>query len=294
MTGMQALRTAAPYLNQFRGHVFVVKLGGEVLDAPAALRSVAEQLALFWHLGMKVVVVHGGGTSIDALCDQLQLRTVKIAGRRVTTPETLDVVKMSLAGKVHVDLLATLRSVGLPIVGLTGLDAGLLEAKRRPPIEVDVAGESKEVDFGLVGDIQRVNPRVLHELLNSGYMPIVAPLSGNDDGDVFNTNADTVAAALAASLEAEKLIFVLRVPGLLRDIKDPNSLIPHVTLNEVSGLVHDGTASAGMLPKLTAARRAIEDGVKAVHLVGAFLADSLLLEVFTNEGSGTMIERDAP
>jgi len=292
MTGMQALRTAAPFLSQFRGQIFVVKLGGEVLDAPNALKSVAEQLALFWHLGMRIVLVHGGGTSVDALSKRLDLPIEKVNGRRVTSPEVLEAVKMTLAGQVHVNVLAAMRQIGLPVVGLTGVDAGLIKAEKRPPVKMNVDGKDQLVDFGAVGDVKQVHPEVIEHLLQGGYMPVIAPLSGNDEGDVFNTNADTVAATLAASLGAEKLMFVLRVPGLLKDVEQPNSLIPFLGLAETQELIGEGVASGGMLPKLAAAKTALESGVKAVHLVSAFAPDALLIEVFTNEGSGTMIRKD--
>lgn len=289
---MDALRTAAPFLSQFRGQAFVVKLGGEVLEAPTALRNVAEQLALLWHLGMRLVIVHGGGTAIDEFSHKLGVRVKKFAGRRVTSDEALDVVKMTLAGQTHVDLLAALRGVGLPVVGLTGLDAGLLNAHKRPPVEIEEDGEKREVDFGWVGDVDSVNVDLLKHQLDGGYLPVIAPLSGNAEGHVFNTNADTAAAEVAAAMQAEKLIFVLSVPGVLRDVENPGSVVPFLKLSEVEGLIQDGTVSKGMLPKLAATRKAIERGVHSVHLISGLTPDALLTEVFTNEGSGTMIRQE--
>jgi acetylglutamate kinase len=290
---MDALRMAAPYLSQFRGQAFVVKLGGEVMDDAASLRNVLEQIALFWNLGMRLVVVHGGGAAIDEFSHRLGVRVKKVAGRRVTSDEAMDVVKMVLSGKAHVDLLGAMRAVGLPAVGLNGVSAGLLESERRPPMEIEEEGERKTIDFGWVGDVKKVNGALLTHLLDGGYLPVVAPISGSAEGEVFNTNADTAAAEVAIALGAEKLIFVLKVPGLLRKVDEPASLIPFVPLEELSTLIHEGIASKGMLPKLTAARLALQGGVHSVHLVSGMQPDSLLTEVFTNEGSGTMIREEA-
>lgn len=289
---MNALRTAAPYLSKFRGQAFVVKLGGEVLEAPSALRNVAEQLSLLWHLGMRIVVVHGGGTAIDDFSHKLGVRVKKFGGRRVTSDEALDVVKMTLAGQTHVDLMSAFRGVGLPVIGLNGLSDGLLEAHKRPPVEIEEEGEKMTVDYGWVGDIDRVNANLLKFLLDGGLMPVVAPISATPQGQVLNTNADTAAAEIAAALCSEKLIFVLRVPGLLRDVENAGSVIPLVHLGQVPQIIEEGVASKGMLPKLAAARIALERGVHSVHLVSGLTPDAILTEVFTNEGSGTMIRQE--
>jgi acetylglutamate kinase len=282
---MDALRTATPYLSRFRGQIFVIKIGGEVVEAPHSLTQVVEQIALLWHLGVKIVVVHGGGTAIDDLSARLGLEVRKVAGRRVTDEAQLEAVKMTLAGKVHTDILAAFRSVNLPVVGLSGLDAGLIVAQKRPPVSI----EGEKVDFGQVGDIHAVDAKILHDLLGAGYLPIVTPLTLSAAGEVLNTNADTVASHLATALTAEKLIFVIRVLGLLRDVDDPSSLIPAITKAEIEAAHKENWIAGGMKPKLAAALHAIEGGVPAVHLVGGFAPDSLLVEIFTNEGSGTMI-----
>lgn len=288
MTGMEALRTAAPYLSQFRGQTFVVKLGGEVIENPAWLRSAIEQIALLWHLGIRIVTVHGGGNAADEVSRRLGLTPEKVNGRRVTDAAALEVVKMTLAGRVHVDLLSAFRAVQLPCVGLSGLDSGLLVATKRPPVQVD----GKTVDFGFVGDIAEVQPKVVTDLLDSGYLPVIAPLSATAEGEPLNTNADTVASAIAQAIGAEKLVFVVAVPGVLRDVAQPSSLIPFMTLADADEAMASGLAQGGMLPKLKAATEALRGGVHAVHLIGAGVADAMLTEVFTNEGSGTMIQAE--
>lgn len=286
---MQALRTAAPYIRKFRGAVFVVKLGGEVLDAPDAVRSVAEQADLLWQLGIRLVVVHGGGSAIDRLTEKSGLEVEKVAGRRVTSPDVLEAVKMTLGGSVHLDLVAAFVAAGLPAVGLTGLDAAMLPATRRPPVSMDVEGERRTVDFGSVGDLGTIDAQLPKDLLAGGYMPVVAPLTSDGAGNVLNTNADTVAAALAAAMGAEKLLFLLRVPGILRDPNDPSTVVPFATTSNLAELEASGVVTGGMLPKLAATRKALEGGVTAVHLLSAFAPEALLIELFTNEGIGTMI-----
>lgn len=281
-----SLRSVARYVRRFRDKVFVVKLGGELLADSRARRGVCEQLALLASFSMRIVVVHGGGSELDGVCEGLDIPVEKIAGRRVTSERVLDAAKMVFAGRVHMDLLAELRAAGMACVGLTGVDAGLLHATRRPPVELP---DGSTADFGLVGDIESVDPSVLGHLLAGGFVPVVAPLSGDDDGAVYNTNADTIAAALAAALGAEKLFFMLEVPGVLRDLADPSTLVPLATLAELDAMVEAGTLNGGMLPKLASIRDALQGGVHSAHLVSGLAPDALLTEVFSNEGSGTMV-----
>ena len=291
-----ALKEASQYVRLFRGKTFVVKVGGEVLTEPKIRKALCEQLALLWSFSIRVVVVHGGGAELDAVCKSMNIPVQKVAGRRVTSPEVLDAAKMVFAGQVHMDLLAELQAAGVPAVGLTGLDAGLVKAHKRPPVSVvaDGATEAQLVDFGLVGDIDAVDPHVLSHLLEGGFVPVVAPLSGGEGGAIYNTNADTIAASLASALGAEKLFFLLSVPGLLKDVSKSSSLIPHATLEELAGFEAKGVITGGMRPKIAAVKAAIEGGVQSVHLVSGLAPDALLAEIFTNEGSGTMIVGGAP
>jgi acetylglutamate kinase len=289
-TPYATLKSAAQYVRRFRNKVFVVKLGGELLSDPKARRAACEQIALLWSFSIQVVVVHGGGGGLDALCAKLDLPVQKAAGRRVTSPAVLEAAKMVFAGSLHTDLLAELRACGLPAVGLSGVDAGLIQATKRPPVDVD--GDT--VDFGLVGDIASVDPAILQHLLEGNFVPVVAPLSGDDRGQVFNTNADTIAAELAAALGAERLFFLLGVPGILRDLGNPASLLSQATLAELGSLEAEGVLGGGMRPKAAAIKQALGGGVKAAHLVSGLASDALLVEVFTNEGSGTMVVPDEP
>jgi acetylglutamate kinase len=281
----ESLRSAAQYVRRFRHHPFVVKLGGEILDDPALRRSVCEQLALLWSFSIPLVIVHGGGAGLDKLCASMGLETRKVAGRRITSAEVLDAAKMAFKGQIQMDFIADLEAAGIPAVGLSGQDAGLIRGTRRPPVEVD--GET--VDYGMVGDVAGVDPAILRHLLQGGFVPVVAPFSATPEGQVLNTNADTVAAEVAAALGVEKLFFVLRVPGLLADPNDPSSLVPLADLARLDELAKAGAIKDGMRPKLTAARKALNAGVASVHLVSGVRPDAILAEVFTNEGSGTML-----
>ena len=291
-----ALRNAAKYVQQFRRKTFVVKLGGAMLSDPRLRRAACEQIALLWTFSIRPVVVHGGGPELDTLCDALHLPVEKVAGRRVTSAPVLDAAKMVLAGKLHTDLLADLQAAGVPAVGLSGVDAGLIKARRRPPVMVTEPGEThgRMVDYGLVGDIESVDTRVVEHLRSADYVPVIAPLSGGQDGAVYNTNADTVAAAIAAALHAEKLFFLVEVPGLLKDVSDPSSVISLATLSDLASLEAEGRLTGGMRPKAHAMRHALVGGVGSVHLVSGKQSDALLEEVFTNEGSGTMVVREHP
>ncbi|MGH8427024.1 MAG: acetylglutamate kinase [Gammaproteobacteria bacterium] len=288
--GYASLRSAAQYVRAFRGKTFVFKLGGEVLENGVVRRAVCDELNVLWSFSIKLVIVHGGGSGLDVLCESLDLPVEKIAGRRITTKQVLEAAKMVLAGSVHTDLLADLRAAGLPVSGVSGVDGEILSAHKRAPVQIrNDAGQIEFVDFGLVGDIDRVNPALITHLLDGGYVPVITPLSANDKGEVFNTNADTVAAEIAVALKAEKLFFLLKVPGLLEDLTRPSSLVPYATLAGIELLEKGGKVSGGMCPKLTAVKRALTGGVHSAHLVSGILPDAVLTEVFTNQGSGSMI-----
>jgi acetylglutamate kinase len=285
-----SLRNAAQYVRRFRHRPFVVKLGGDLLDDPKLRRAVCEQLALLWSFSIPLVLVHGGGAGLDSLCATLGLATEKVAGRRVTSAPVLDAARMAFKGRIQMDLIGDLEACGIPAVGLSGQDAGLIRSVRRPGQVVDGVA----VDYGLVADVVEVDPAILRQLLAGGFVPVLAPFSATAEGQLLNTNADTVAAEVAAALEVEKLFFVLKVAGLLRQWDDPSSLVTHADLAGLAGLVAHGVARDGMRPKLAAARRALEAGVKSVHLVSGTLPDAILAEVFTNEGSGTMLVAQLP
>jgi acetylglutamate kinase len=288
--GIAGLKGALRYVRAYRDNVFVVKLGGDVLADLDALDRTSAQVGLLSSLGIRIVVVHGGGPQATALSRQLGKEPVIVAGRRVTDDTALDVAKMVYAGTLNVNLLAALRAHGVQGVGLSGVDADLLTARRRPPVTVvDDAGQSRTVDYGHVGDIERVDPHVLTTLLNARLVPVVASLAGDADGDVYNVNADTVAESLAVALSAQKLIFLTGAPGVLRDKADPSSLVTFADPDDLAGLMATGAIAGGMRPKVEACIRAATGGVERTHIIDGRQPDSLLSEVFTGAGCGTMI-----
>jgi acetylglutamate kinase len=274
----------------YRDQVFVVKLGGEVLQDADVLDQVATQLALLHSLSIRLVVVHGGGPQATALARRLGQEPVMVAGRRVTDDDALEVAKMVYGGLLNTDLLSALREHRVQAVGLSGVDADLVTAHRRPPVAMtDDSGASRTVDFGHVGDVDRVDARVLTTLMDARFVPVVASLAGDDDGNVYNVNADTVAEAIATTLRAQKLIFMTGAPGVLRDRNDPSTLVTFADPDDLAELMQSGALSGGMRPKVEACIRAATGGVERTHIVGGRHPDALLLEVFTGAGCGTMI-----
>jgi acetylglutamate kinase len=288
--GITGLKGALRYVRAYRDNIFVLKLGGEVLGDADALDHVAAQIALLSSLGIKLVVVHGGGPQATALSRRMGVEPRMVNGRRVTDDAALEVAKMVYAGSLNVDLLAALRSHDVQAVGLSGVDADLIAAHRRPPVAVTVNGCPPEtVDFGHVGDVDAVDPRVLHTLLAARFVPVIASLAGDREGRVYNVNGDTVAEALAVALKAQKLIFLTGAPGVLRDPNDPSTLVTFADPEELGVMVASGAVAGGMLPKVEACIRAASNGVERTHIIGGRTTDALLLEVFTGTGCGTMI-----
>jgi acetylglutamate kinase len=288
--GIAGLKGALRYVRAYRDQVFVVKLGGDVLTEPEFLDSVAGQLALLSSLSIRLVVVHGGGPQATNLSRRLGLEPRMVAGRRVTDDGALDVAKMIYAGQINVNLLAALRDHRVQAVGLSGVDAELITAHRRPPVSVvDDSGATVRVDYGHVGDIDRVDPRVLSTLMDARMVPVVASLAGGEGDEVYNVNADTVAESLAVALRAQKLIFLTGAPGVLRDRNDPSTLVTFADPDDLAGLMANGALAGGMRPKVEACIRAATGGVERTHIIDGRAPDALLLEVFTGAGCGTMI-----
>lgn len=285
---LAALKHAVPYIRVFQGKTFVIKAGGGALEREATLKAFLEQVEVFHQVGIRVVLVHGGGTQSSDLSKALGAEARFVEGRRVTDEKALDVATMVLNGAVNTRILAACRRLGLPAVGLSGVDAGLIQARKRPPVRV---GE-EIVDYGFVGDIVAIEPRVLNSLMDSGYVPVVSPLSAAADGTVLNINADTVASALAVALKAEKLLFLTGAAGILERPDDPGSLVSYTDLAGLRRLRDEGGLVKGMLPKTSAVEAAIQGGVGRVHILSHDLPDGLLAEVFTNEGVGTLVVED--
>jgi acetylglutamate kinase len=254
-----------------------------------ATRVLIEQIAILHYFGVRVVMVHGGGPQTTEISEALGIPTRMIEGRRVTDQKAIDVAAMVLNGLINTRILGMCRDLNIDAVGISGIDAGLVRAHRRPPVQV---GTGELVDFGFVGDIDGIDTTVLRKLLDNGLMPVVSPLSADETGVLLNINADTVAAAIGGALGAEKLILCTGAPGILERVEDPTSLISYTDLRGLQRLREEGRIVEGMLPKVKAIENAIHGGVRRVHVVSYKSPEGILGEVFTNEGTGTLIVAD--
>jgi len=287
---IHALKSAAPYIRMYKGKTFVVKTGGGVFAETGTTRALVEQIGILHYFGVRVVLVHGGGPQLTELSAALGVPTQMVEGRRVTDQRSIDVTAMVLNGLINTRVLALCRDLNIDAVGISGVDAGLVRAHKRPPVRL--SADTEPVDFGYVGDIDAVDTTVLKKLLDNGLMPVVSPLSADENGTLLNINADTVAAALGAALSAEKLILCTGTPGILGAVNDPGSLISYTDLAGLKRLRESGQIADGMLPKAKAIEDAIRGGVRRVHVVSYRAPEGILSEVFTNEGTGTLIVAD--
>jgi acetylglutamate kinase len=285
---VRALKSAAPYIRMYKNKVFVIKAGGAVFADEASTRGLIEQVAILHQVGIRTVLVHGGGPQLDQLQATLGIDTQMVNGRRVTDQKSIDLTAMALNGSINTRILAICRGLDIEAIGLSGVDAGLIRAHRRPPVSMG-GGSSETVDYGFVGDIDSVNSAVITKLLDNGLMPVVSPLSADSSGTLLNINADTVAAAIGGALSAEKLVLCTGAHGILENVIDPTSVISYTDIAGLRRLNDQGSLKDGMLPKAEAIEAAIRGGVRRVHIISYKTPDSLLAEIFTNEGTGTMV-----
>jgi acetylglutamate kinase len=288
---LDLLREALPYIQRFKNKVFVVKLSGKVTEDHDHLASLAQEITLCHQVGIQVAVVHGGGKQLSTIAERLGIAQKIVNGRRVTDADTLEIAKMVFAGQINTDIVSALRSSGAETVGLSGVDGNIIHARRREIQSVlnQETGEVETIDFGHVGDIVDINARLVRLLLDSGYIPVISSLGADEQGNVYNINADTIAGEIAAHLQAEKLISLTDVDGILKDLNDPDSRISRLTVDEAESLVRDKVVSSGMLPKIAAIAHLIRRGVRSAHIINGSRRNALLYEVFTDEGAGTMI-----
>ena len=288
---LDLLREALPYIRRFKGKTFVVKLSGKVTEDRVGLISLAEELALMHQVGIRLCVVHGGGKQLSDLAKVMGVEQTIIEGRRVTDDATLEMAKMVFAGKINTDILSALRHRGVEAVGLSGVDGNIVHAERRPPKEImnRETGEKEHVDFGNVGDILEINARLLTVLLDQGYLPVISSLGADAAGTVFNINADTIASEIAIQLQAEKLVLLSDVDGIYLRAGEPDTKLSRLTADEAEDLIRQGSATAGMIPKLQSIVELLRRGVKSAHIINGTARNALLAEVFTDKGTGTMI-----
>jgi acetylglutamate kinase len=288
---VRALRSAAPYIRMYKNKVFVIKAGGAVFNDDASMRALIEQVAILHQVGIKAVLVHGGGPQLDQLQATLGIETQMVNGRRITDQKSIDVTSMVLNGLINTRILAICRALDIEAIGLSGVDSGLVRAHKRGPVPIS-KGSSESIDYGFVGDIDSVNVAVIEKLLDIGLMPVVSPLSADANGTLLNINADTVAAAIGGALSAEKLVLCTGAPGILEDSTDLSSIVSYTDIEGLERLRARGSLKDGMLPKAQAIENAIRAGVRRVHVISYKSTDSLLAEVFTNEGTGTLVVAD--
>jgi len=285
---VRTLAEALPYIQRFRGKTIVLKYGGAAMLNDELKKAVIEDVLLLQLVGIKIVVIHGGGPEINDMLRKLNISPQFVQGLRVTDNETMEVVEMVLAGKVNKDIVGLMNQAGGQAVGLSGKDAGLLQAEKEYARRIDKNGRQIKDDIGSVGRVVEVRADILHYLLNGGYIPVISPIAVGAGGESYNVNADLAAAKVAAALKAEKLLLLTDVPGLLRDCKDEGSLISRLHINEIPDLIRDEIISGGMIPKVRCCTDAINEGVKAAHILDGRVPHCMLLEIFTKEGVGTM------
>ena len=275
----EVLTQALPYIKKFSGEIIVVKYGGNAMINEQLKEQVMEDIALLWLIGIKVVLVHGGGPEINEVMDKFGKKPEFVNGLRVTDKETVDIVQMVLAGKVNKSLVSLLHMKGGHAVGISGIDGGLIEA------------EIKDERLGYVGKITKVRTRPITDLLEKNYIPVVSTVAGDHSGNVYNINGDTAAAHIAGALGAKRLLMMTDIAGILRDKDDPSSLITEITVDEAKKLYDEGVISGGMIPKVDCCINALEHGVQNVTILDGRIPHSILMELLTDEGAGTMVTK---
>ena len=273
----EVLTAALPYIKKYSGKTVVIKYGGNAMINEELKQQVMEDIALLWLIGVKVVLVHGGGPEISQTMKRLGKEAVFIDGLRVTDRETVDIVQMVLAGKINKTLVNLIQMKGGHAVGLSGIDGGILEAK------------VKDERLGFVGEVTKVRPQPIMDLLEKNYIPVVSTVAGDRQGNTYNINGDTAAAYLAGALGAERLIMMTDIAGILMDKDDPSTLIPQITVSEAKKLYDSGIISGGMIPKVDCCIEALEHGVNNVVIMDGRIPHSILMELLTDEGAGTMV-----
>ena len=274
----EVLVEALPYIQEFFGKTVVIKYGGKAMTDENLKKGVAEDIALMKYVGIKPVVVHGGGEAITKMLKKLGVKSRFIGGNRVTNKETMEIVEMVLVGKINKEIVSLLNQFGGKAIGLEGKDGQLIIAKK-----------CKDEDLGLVGEVEYIDPTSIEILEKEGFIPVIAPIATNKEGETLNINADTVAAQIGGALKAEKLIFLTDVEGILENLSDEKSLISNLTIEQIEGMLGEGKIQKGMIAKARACQTALKQGVNKVHIINGKLPHSLLLEIFTDKGIGTQV-----
>ncbi len=281
---------ALPYIKKFHNKKIMIKYGGHAMIDQHAMSSTARDTVLLKYVGMQPLVVHGGGPDISRAMDKMGKTPKFVGGLRVTDSETMDIVKMVLIGKINIDIVSKIGLHGGKSIGISGKDDFLIEASKRDLTKIQQEdGEILEVDLGYVGKINKINSNLIDVLTQENYIPVIAPLGTDESGNTLNLNADTVAGSLASDINAEKLVVLTDVPGILTDPDDPESIIRRIHVDELKELVKEGIITGGMIPKVETCINAVENGVKTAHILDGRIEHSILLEIFTKDGIGTMV-----
>lgn len=280
---------ALPYIRRFFGKTFVIKYGGNAMVSPELKNAVMLDVILLKYVGLNPVLVHGGGPDINNMMNRLGKTPTFAGGLRVTDSETMDIVQMVLVGKVNQEIVSMINLHGGKAVGLSGKDGNLIVADKAPPATVRVDGNTESVDLGHVGNVKRIHPEMIRTLSEEGYIPVISSIGVGSDGQTFNINADVVAGEMAIALEADKLIMLTDVEGIFADPNDPSTLISSLQTEHAQALIERGAIGSGMIPKVEACMKAVENGVKRTHIVDGRILHSILLEIFTDQGIGTMV-----
>jgi acetylglutamate kinase len=286
ITKAEILIEALPYIRNFCGKTFVIKYGGAAQVKKELKESFAKDIVMLSFIGIRTIIVHGGGPLISATMEKMGKKPAFVQGQRVTDAETMDIVEMVLGGLINKEIVFLINSHGGKAFGVSGKDASLIRAKKKLIRKKAQAGEEEMIDIGLVGEVTEIDPHMLTSLGKEGFIPVIAPIGVGTSGETLNINADYVASAIASSLEAEKLMLLTDVPGIM---KEDQTIISSLRKREIKKLIENGTITGGMLPKVQACMKAIEAGVSKTHIIDGRIPHCLLLEIFTNEGIGTEI-----
>ncbi|MDQ1252694.1 MAG: acetylglutamate kinase [Euryarchaeota archaeon] len=280
---------ALPYMQEFYKSIMVIKVGGNAIISPQIMEDIIKDVVLLRYVGIKPVIVHGGGPEITEKMGLMGKKAEFVQGLRITDDETMEIARMVLVGNINTKIVSLIGVFGGKGIGLTGYDGRMILGHKQGTKTVIVDGVETEIDIGWVGESEVINPDILNIVLQNGYIPVISPIAVDAQGNALNINADTVAGDIAAALHAKKLILMTDVSGLLRDMKDPNSRISHITLDDIDPLIAEGVIKGGMIPKIRGAAVAVKGGVEKAHIINGSVSHTMLLELFTNCGVGTMI-----
>ncbi|MBW6516940.1 MAG: acetylglutamate kinase [ANME-2 cluster archaeon] len=285
----QILIEALPYIREFHDSIMVIKVGGHAMVDPGLMEDIVQDVVLLRYVGIHPIIVHGGGPEITQKMEAMGKKSEFVAGLRITDDETMEIARMVLVGNINTRIVSAIGTFGGKGLGLSGKDGRLIVARKKALQHVTVEGREHDVDLGWVGDVEIINPEILLIAAGKGYIPVIAPIAVDEKGNSLNINADTVAGDIAAAMRAKKLILMTDVPGVLEDPANKSTRISRIQLENIEDMIADGTIAGGMIPKVRSAASAVEKGVEKVHIIDGSKSHSILLELFTDQGIGTMI-----